>query len=250
MADILDLIKSRRNIEEFVPKPVSWDKISKIIDAGRHASSSGNLQNWKFIVVMDADKKQSLAEISYGQYSIANAFALIIVCADPKKAERYYGLRGIKLYSIQNCAAAIQNMLLEAHSLGLGTRWIGAFDETKINSEFGIPDEIRPQAIIAVGHPKRIPEKPPKYPLETVVYFNGWRGKIKDIDAYFNNYSVSLVKNVNSAIKNTKKATKSTSNLLVKQIEDARPKLKSLAFKLKEKLPNPFVRNKHSEEKD
>ena len=188
--DILELIKSRRNIKEFLPKFVEWEKLSKIIDAARHAPSCGNLQNWKFIVVIETDLKKQLAEAALQQYEIINASALIVVCAEPEKAERYYGLRGERLYTIQNCAAAIQNMLLEAHSLGLGTRWIGAFEEEMVRRLLDIPEDIRPQAIIAVGYPKEIPPKPPKLPLESLVYFNSWRNRIRDPTRYMREFSL------------------------------------------------------------
>ena len=140
MADIIDLIKSRRTIKQFLPKFVSWEKVARIIDAARHAPSSGNVQNWKFILISDPDQKHQIAEAAYEQYEIVNAGVLMVICAEPEKAERYYGLRGERLYTIQNCAAAIQNMLLEAHSLGLGTQWIGAFEEEMVKRLLGIPD--------------------------------------------------------------------------------------------------------------
>jgi nitroreductase len=187
MADILDVITSRRTVKHFLPKFVSWENIARVIDAGRHAPSCGNVQNWKFIVILTPSQKQDIAKAAYDQYDIAQAATLIVVCAEPEKAERYYGLRGERLYTIQNCAAAVQNMLLEAHSLGLGTNWIGSFDEDALKSLCNIPDEIRPQAIIAVGYPKEIPEKPPKYPLETLVYFGSWRNKLRDPAKYLHN---------------------------------------------------------------
>lgn len=194
MGDILDLIKSRRNIKQFLPKFVSWDKIAQMIDAARHAPSCGNVQNWKFLVIFEPEQKQQVAELAYEQYEIAQASVLIIVCGEPEKAERYYGLRGEHLYTIQNCAAAIQNMLLEAQSLGLGTRWVGGFDEEAIKSMFKIPEEVRPQAIIAVGYPKEIPVKPPKYPLETLVYFGQWRLRIRDPAKYMNDTATILAR--------------------------------------------------------
>ncbi|MBU0459597.1 MAG: nitroreductase family protein [Nanoarchaeota archaeon] len=199
MGDILDLIKERRNIKQFLPKFVSWEIISKVLDAGRHAPSSGNLQNWKFIVIIESEIKQKVAQAAYEQYEIALAGALIIICAEPEKAERYYGLRGERLYTIQNCAAAMQNMLIEAHSLGLGTRWIGGFDEEEIKAICSIPEEVRPQAIIALGYPKEIPPKPPKYPLETVVYFHRWRNKLRDPAKYMNDIAVILARKAEKA---------------------------------------------------
>ena len=199
MGDILELIKTRRNIKFFLPKYVSWDNIARVIDAGRHAPSCGNIQNWKFVVVTEAAGKQKLAELAYEQYDIAAAGALIVVCAEVDKAERYYGLRGERLYSLQNCAAAIQNMLLEAHSLGLGSSWVGAFDEDNLKLELSIPEEVRPQAIIAIGYAKQVPEKPPKYPLESLVYLARWRNRIRDLAKYTDDIAVILGRKAEAA---------------------------------------------------
>ena len=208
MADVLDIIKSRRNIKQFLPKYVDWDKISKICDAGRHAPSSGNIQNWKFIVVLEPSLKQKLAEACYEQYEISIAGTLIVVCGEPEKAERYYGLRGERLYTIQNCAAAIENMLIQAQALGLGTRWVGGFDEDAISSLFSIPNEVRPQAIIAVGYPQEVPAKPPKYPLESIVYFNKWRNKIRDPAKYMYDIATILSRKRKAAKETIQKTSK------------------------------------------
>lgn len=199
MSDILDVITSRRTIKHFFPKFVSWENIARVIDAGRHAPSSGNIQNWKFVLVYEPSKKQQIAEAAYEQYDIALAAVLIVVCGEPEKAERYYGPRGENVYTIQNCAAAAQNMLLEAHSLGLGGAWIGAFDEELVKAACGIPEEARPQAIIAIGYPKEIPEKPPKYPLETLVYFGAWRRKMRDPAKYMHDYATILARKAGAA---------------------------------------------------
>ncbi|HLC52853.1 MAG TPA: nitroreductase family protein [Candidatus Nanoarchaeia archaeon] len=199
MSDILDVIKSRRTVKNFLPKYVSWENISKVLDAGRHAPSCGNIQNWKFIVVIDPNQKLDLAKATYEQYDIAMASVLIVVCGEPEKAERYFGVRGERLYTVQNCAAAIENMLLEAHSIGLGGAWIGAFDEESVKSICGIPEEIRPQAIVAVGYPKDLPNKPPKYPLEVVVYFHKWRGKSRDPAKYMDDYATIIARKAAAA---------------------------------------------------
>ncbi len=216
MTDILNLIKSRRTIKYFLPKFVSWEKISRVIEAGRHAPSCGNIQNWKFVVILESDLKQQIAQSSYEQYEIIQAGALILICAEPDKGERYYGLRGERLYTVQNCAAAIQNMLLEAHSLGLGTRWIGGFDEEAVKSLLGIPEEIRPQAIIALGYPKEIPDKPPKYPLETLVYFHKWRNRIRDPAKYVNDIATILARKA-SAVKTS---LEQTTNFVVDKVKE------------------------------
>ena len=161
--------------------------------------SSGDLQNWKLLVILEPELKTKIAETTYDQFGISMAGVLIIVCAEPEKAERYFGVRGERLYTIQNCAAAIQNMLLEAHSLGLGAGWVGAFNEEETKEICGIPANVRPQAIIAVGYSKENPNVPPKYPLETVVYFNKWKNKMMDPDKYNRNYSAILARKAGSA---------------------------------------------------
>ncbi len=217
MGDILGLIKSRRTIKNFLPKYVSWEDMTRVVDAGRHAPSCGNLQNWKFIVVDEGEKKQAVARACYDQLDIISAHGLIVVCAEAEKAERYYGLRGERLYTVQNCAAAIQNMLLEAHSLGLGGAWIGAFDEEAVKSILGIPEDARPQAIVAIGYPREIPPKPPKYPLETVVYINRWRGKIRDPAKYTHDIASVLERKVG----HIKNSVSEAGHIVVDKMKDA-----------------------------
>ena len=196
--DILDTLLSRRTVKDFLPKFISWENISRILDAGRHAPSSGNLQNWKFVLVYEPNQKQMLAECTYEQLEIVSAHTLIIVCGEPEKAERYYGAKG-KQFTTQNCAAAVENMLLEAHSLGLGTRWIGAFDEAAVKVLLDVPEEATVEAIVAVGYAKDVPSKPSKYPLETLVYFGKWRRKMRDPAKYMNDVAAILQRKAKAA---------------------------------------------------
>ena len=199
VTDIIEIIKSRRTIKSFNPTGVPWESVAKILDAGRHAPSCGNLQNWKFIVILEPELKTKLAEAAQEQLNLAMAGVLIIVCAEPDKAERYFGVRGERLFTVQNCAAAVENMLLEAHSLNLGSCWVGAFNEDEVREICGIPAEARPQAIVAVGYSKEVPNKPPKFPLETVVYFNKWRNKMRDPAKYAENYAAIMARKAASA---------------------------------------------------
>ena len=220
MGDLLDLIKSRRNVTQFIPKFVSWENISRVLDAGRHAPSCGNIQNWKFIVILKPEAKQALAAAAYEQYEISQAFVLIVVCAEPEKAERYYGEKGKTFYTVQNCAAAVQNMLLEAHSLGLATRWVGAFDELKVKGLLKIPGEFEVHTIVALGYAKDIPPKPPKYPLETLVYFGAWRVKMADPAKYLNDIATILARKGHAATEAIKKGKE----LVTEKVKDVMKK--------------------------
>lgn len=193
--DVYECITTRRTVKKFKDVPIPWDNIIKILEAGKLAPSSGNIQNWKFIVIQDKEAKIEIAEHCGGQHWVANAHTLIAIVADVDKARRFYGVRGERLYAIQNCAAAAQNMLLTAHALGLGAAWIGYIEEEKIATVLTVPKECRPQCLIALGYPAETPPTPPKYTLENVMYFRQFGGqgnRVRDIPQYAGEYSYKI----------------------------------------------------------
>ncbi len=190
--DAIDCIRTRRTIRKFMDVPIPFETIANIVDCGRLAPTAGNLMNFKFVVVFDPGKRRALADAALQQYWVATAPVIIVVVAEPIVAKRYYGIRGERLYSVQNCAAAAENITLAAHAYGLGSCWIGAFDENMVKRICGIPDEHRPQAIIPIGYPDEKNPMPPKYPIENMFYFDSWRSKIKDVVAYFGWTSVKI----------------------------------------------------------
>jgi nitroreductase len=209
--EVLECIKTRRSIRKFLDVPVEWDKVGQIVDAGRCAPNAGNLQNWKFIVVLNEDTRKKLAEACLQQLWMAKAPVHIIICSEPDKAKRFYGIRGERLYSIQNCAAAVQNMLLTAHSLGLGACWVGAFDEDMIKRAVDVPDYARPQAVIPVGYPAEKIPTPMQYQLENLVFIEKW-GLRLDVDEYLG-YTSAVVQDM---IEKGKKAIKNISKRIKK----------------------------------
>ena len=225
--DTFECIKTRRSVRKYLDIPVPWDLVSNILEAGRYAPSSGNLQNWKFIVVLDEGKRGKIAEAALKQMWIAEAPVHIIICAEPKKAERYYGIRGERLYTIQNCAAVAENMLLEAHNQGLGSCWIGAFDEEMVKRTLAMPEEARPQIILTIGYPDEKVPQTTRFPLEPQTHFNKWRGRIQDVPTYFGYYGPAIQKFIkageNFAKKHGKKAiekTKQAAKKIKKKIQE------------------------------
>ncbi len=185
--DVLEAVVTRRSIRKYLDVPVEWDKVGTILEAGRWAPSAGNLQNWKFITIDDPGKRKAIAEACVGQLWMAQAPLHIVIVSEPDTARRHYGVRGERLYSIQNCACAAQNMMLAAHAIGLGTCWVGAFDEERIKETVNIPEHVRPQMIITVGYPAETPKIPWKLTLEDVQFFRSYGGqinKVKDINLY------------------------------------------------------------------
>ena len=176
--ELSQAIKDRRSVRKFKNLEVPWYIVSECLEAAIQAPSAGNAQNWRFIVVKDKEKKEKIIKNCEEQYWLLKAPVLIIVCSELTKIRKFLGVRGEALYSVQNCATAIQNLLLKATELGLGSAWIGAFDEIKIKEILSISDDIRPQAIIALGYGEEFEEKTKREPLENVVYFEKYGERV------------------------------------------------------------------------
>jgi len=188
--DTLEAIERRRSVRRYLDRPVEFEKITALLDAARKAPSAGNLQDWNFIIVSEKDLVKQAAQYCVEQYWIQTAPIMIIVCALPEKHEMYYGLRGKRLYNIQDCAAAIENMLLAATDMGLGTCWIGAFEEEKIRALFAIPQDVRPQAIITVGYGDETPPERSLTGIENITFFNRYGMKIERLHIVLRDYSI------------------------------------------------------------
>jgi len=161
MNNILEIIKERRSIRKFQKKEIPEEIIDKLIEAIIWAPSAGNLQSRKFYFVFDAKIKEKLVEAALGQDFIVQAPLVVVGCTNDEIAWRY-GERGKNLYSICDVAASIQNMMLLAHKEGLGTCWVGAFDENVVIKILNLPKNLRPIAIIPVGYPAEKPSAPPR----------------------------------------------------------------------------------------
>jgi len=152
-----EAIKNRRSIRAYQKMPVEEEKINKILEAAHWAPSAGNLQSVEYVVVKDRETKVKLAGASYGQEQVSEAPVDIVVCCNFSKISPY-GTRGKELYSMQESGACIQNLMLAAHALGLGTCWIGAFDEARVRQIAGVPANAKPVAIITVGYAAEKPK--------------------------------------------------------------------------------------------
>lgn len=168
--DIISIIKSRRSIRKFREDNIPDEVINKLLESAIYAPSEGNLQSWKFYVIREKRTKVQIAKAALEQFFINEAPVVIVVCAD-LIATSPYGAKGINLYCIQSTAAAIQNILLTAHAAGLGTCWVGAFDEEEVSKILRLPSSLRPVAIIPVGYPAEKPRVPYRKKLSDVTKF-------------------------------------------------------------------------------
>jgi nitroreductase len=168
--DAMENILTRRSVRKFTSEKITPDEVTQLLRAAMQAPSANNGQPWHFIVV---DKRELLDEIpKFHPHAkmLFEAHLAIIVCAFVPK-DKLYGLW------VQDCSAATLNILLAAHSMGLGGVWMGVHPrEDRVNgiiAMFDLPEEIKPFSIIALGHPAEIPPQVDRFSLEKV-HFNSW----------------------------------------------------------------------------
>jgi nitroreductase len=166
--ELIEAIKGRRSIRTYEKRDVPEEIVGKLIEAASWAPSAGNIQPWVFVVVRKPVNKDALAEAA-GQAFIGEAPVVIVVCANEERSSMGYGPRGKALFCIQDTAAAIENLLLTAHSLGLGTCWIGAFSEDEARKAIKAPEGMRPVAIIPVGYADEAPLPRRRRPIAQIV---------------------------------------------------------------------------------
>ncbi|MDI3473951.1 MAG: hypothetical protein PWR30_274 [Candidatus Woesearchaeota archaeon] len=201
--DLEKAIEERCSVRHYKDKEVEKEKLVKVLNAGRLSPSSGNIQNWVFIVIDDDEKKKTICDACNNQDWMLDAPIFIVILGDEKKAVEYYGERGEKLYTIENCSMAAQNMMLEAVSLGLGSCFVASFIDEKIREITDAPSHMRPIGIITLGYPKDNIDKDEKKDRDSLyskVYFNKYGDKIKDFDLFIKNYNV-LGRSLNGAKK-------------------------------------------------
>jgi nitroreductase len=162
------LFQRRFSCRDFDPTPLDREVVEAVLEAARWAPNGGNLQPWRFVVVIDPARRRAVAGAAYGQGFLVQAPVVITVCAVPEESATEYGRRGRELYCLQDTAAAAENILLAATELGLGSCWVGAFDEAAISRVLDLSGSWRPVALIALGHPAEAEARRSRRPLAEI----------------------------------------------------------------------------------
>ncbi|MCS7131565.1 MAG: nitroreductase family protein [Hadesarchaea archaeon] len=173
--EIFEAIKGRRSIRKYKPQPIPDEAVEKILEAGRWAPSGGNIQPWKFIVVKDPATLEMIRKVSPGYLGIAPL--AIVVCSDKQRAFQAGGRLGRDYMTIADCAMAVQNMLLAAYALGLGTCVVKSFSPIAVKEILEIPDGIEPELIVVVGYPDERPAVPHRFSVEEITYLDKYGNK-------------------------------------------------------------------------
>ncbi len=156
-----EAIEQRRSIRSYKKDAVPEGMIKSILHAGHMAPSAGNLQARDFIIITEDATKKKLCEHALNQKFIEEAPVCIIVCANMDRSRKKYREKG-ELYAIQDASISAMNMMLQAFDLGLGTCWVGAFDDRRVIEMFKLPMGVFPIALLPIGYPDEIHDAPPR----------------------------------------------------------------------------------------
>ncbi len=176
--EFFDVIHNRRSVRRFLSYPVDKNDVYKLIDAANQAPSSGNIDNWQFVIVEDEHTRIELASAAHAQFWISEAPLVIVVLSETERVRRVYGDKG-NFYAIQNVASAIENMLLAAEDMDIGACWVGSFDEKWVKRVLLIPDAIDVHALIVLGPKGEKPPKPKRTLVDVKVFFERYGKRSK-----------------------------------------------------------------------
>lgn len=185
--ELIDAVRTRRSVRRFSNKQIEEEKLQALLEAIRMSPSWANGQCWRFVVVRDQKTREAVSELSYveaffapkgykvnpAKKGLAEAPVVIVACAEPTES----GVLWDQSYYMTDIGIASQTLMLTAHSLGLGSVFVGVFDDKKMHELLGIPDEIRIVGLFPVGYPQdaTIKEGPPRKPLSDIVFYEKWK---------------------------------------------------------------------------
>jgi len=176
--DVLEAIKTRRSIRKYKTTPIDDSTLEQVLEAAQWAPSWANTQCWRFLVVRDTGIRTQLAETLSSNNpatdAILNAPLVIVACAQKKRSGHYHGEPSTDKgdgWLMFDTGLAMQNLVLAAHALGLGTVHVGAFDAKKAEGILGIPEGYCVVEMTPLGYPDQEARTPPRKELSEIVFY-------------------------------------------------------------------------------
>jgi nitroreductase len=194
--EVMEAIKERRSIRRFEARRIPDELLDRVLEAGRLAPSSSNVQSWKFKVAKDEPLKSALCKAAMNQGFVEEAPVVIVACLDPeafgertraivealkKQGASIKSATGLLrkcesddeerclLHAYMNVAIAVENMALEATSLGLGTCWVRAFDPEEVSKVLALPPQYPPAVLLPLGFPAEAPAPRPRKEMDEIL---------------------------------------------------------------------------------
>ena len=170
--DVSEAVRRRYSVRRYEDRPVEAEKLERVLEAARLAPSAKNLQEWRFVVVQDAETRQRLIEAANGQSFVGQAPVVIAACAVDADHVMPCGLPSFSI----DVAIALEHVALQATAEGLGTCWIGAFDEAKVKKVLDIPGNVRVVDLMPLGYPADEPREKSRMALGEIAMRERWEG--------------------------------------------------------------------------
>ncbi len=168
---VTEAIRLRKSVRSWADRPVEEDKLRAVLDAARLAPSASNRQEWRFVVVRDAETRKKLAKAARNQAFVGEAPVVIVACAETDEHEMACGQLSYPI----DVAIALDHLVLAAAEQGLGACWIGAFSEPEAKKVLGVPDEIRVVELMPLGYAADpSPKEKSRKSLDEIVHWEKW----------------------------------------------------------------------------
>lgn len=171
--NVFDAIETRRSIRAYKSTPITKEQLTRFLEAARLAPSWKDKQCWRILVVTDRDTIQGLGELlrwNPGKEVYATAPCFVLFFADPALS----GVRDEKPYYMTDVGICMENAVLAATEMGLGTCWVGALTEGPIKEYLGVPEELRLVALTPLGVPAETPDARPRMAMEEFISHDRW----------------------------------------------------------------------------
>jgi nitroreductase len=173
MWDFFETVRHRHSVRRYQPDmAVESEKLYAILEMACAAPSAGDLQAYQIVVVRELADRQALVHACHQQDFIAEAPVCLVFCADPSRSASAFGERGAKLYALQDTTIAAAYAQLAIVAAGMGSIWIGYFDEDKVREALKLEPGLMPLALLSLGYPAELPEPSSRRRLDEVV---AWR---------------------------------------------------------------------------
>lgn len=175
-----DIVRERRSIRSYVDKDVPLELIYKLLDYGHSAPSAGNIRPWEFIIIKKKEKKRAVVETTFigndekkgrPQEWLMSAPVLIIVCGNGGLVKQRYGNTSLKSLLYLDISACIENILLGAVYLGLGSCFVSGFRKEELTSLLDLPQALEPIAILPIGYSGEIVFQRPRTNLQKIIHY-------------------------------------------------------------------------------
>ncbi|MBC8552612.1 MAG: nitroreductase family protein [Candidatus Brocadiales bacterium] len=162
----INQLLSRRSVRKFKKEPVADEIIQNILEAGRLAPSATNVQPWHFIMLRKQEAKEACSFQGFNGWTSDSDFIIVGVYKPSQPMMDHYALMDVTI--------ALQNMVIAGALQGVGSCWIGAWDDTKLRSVIGLPSDYKIVGLVPFGIPDGVPSQPNKKPLENIVHYEKW----------------------------------------------------------------------------